>query len=402
MPATPPFPFGPAMYLIVFLSLIFFIRERLPETIMNNYFRVLIVLQFCLLLSDIFRIVLFGIDDEMFYIPIRIVNAGIIILFTYFFVEKNEPGGLYNINPFFLNVYLLTVFIASLLLYGQAMNIINFGMINNGRTFFGIQLPFDKPVGLFDASDGKLGIMVGPLCFLFLVCCYKTTAFVKVKWPFFFLLYYGFLVIVLQSRSGYLGLALGAGVFILIHPANINRMILAGGTVISVILLAFTDVFQMIADGLVGEGIYEKNVEGRGDGFRLAFEKFLTSPLWGVGHEGAMHNRGYLNELQGTITHNLFLDHLVSGGILTGLPVTLLYVFYFYITVKFYNLAREVKNDRMMGMAIWLICAMVYIVTELNFYRGLYNEFMYIYFAFAAMAYCNIKILKREKNSAYS
>ncbi|MEP2937370.1 MAG: O-antigen ligase family protein [Gilvibacter sp.] len=399
MPASAQGPIAPMLYLMVFGVFIFFLRERFNETIKNRYVGILLVLQFTLLLSDFLRILLFDVRSEIYYPPIRIVNACIFILGIYYFVEKQPEHKSYGLNKTMMRVYIGSIFLACLILYGQTFGFIQFGMINQARTFFGIKLPFNKPVGIFDLSDGKLGIMIAPLFFFYVVNAFKKTRFHKLKYhiPIIFML--GLLILFLQSRSGYLALVVAGFVFLLIQPVKITKVFLTVGGALFVLLGVFTNIFSFIWSGLSGEGIYEKNVEGRGEGLVNAVNKFLESPILGVGHKDAIRVEGILDD--GHIAHNLFLDHLSSGGLIAALPLSLMFIAFFYIATKAYLAARKAKHFRIMGSTIWLTISMIYILIELSFYRGLYNEYVYYTLGFGVLLYLNYNLLLREKNSAH-
>lgn len=399
MPASAYGPVAPLLYILVFAVFIFFKRESFNETIQNKYVGFMILFQMCLLMSDFLRILLFDVPTELYYPPIRITNIFIFILAIYYFIDKNTGQSYYGLNKTMMRVYIISVFIACMILYGQTLGIIKFGMINQARTFFGLRLPFNKPVGIFDLSDGKLGIMIAPLLFLYVVNFFKKTRFHQLKYhlPIVFLL--GILIILLQSRSAYLALVIAFFVFLVLQPVKITKVFLTLGGVLFLLLGLFTNIFRFIWVGLSGEGIYEKNVEGRGDGLVNSVTKFAESPILGVGHKDARNIKGILDD--GHIAHNLFLDHLSSGGLVAVIPLLLIFAAYFYLCAKTYMLAKKLKSYRIMGIAIWLLVSMVYIFVELNFYRGLYNEYVYLYLGFGVLLYLNYKALLLEKNTAH-
>jgi len=397
MPTSALGPIGPIAYLGLFIAFLFFIKNKSFLQPKNNYFKYFIFLSGILLLSDILLFILY---DKSGYktIMVRVVNIAIFILTIAYMVDQDDKKQYFRISPFFNRVYIYSVLFLSLVLYGQAFGFIRFGEVFRSRTYFGIQLPFLKPVGLFQLSDGKLGIIIAPLIFYYLINRFKEFRFNKVKYTTLLIALLIFILFVMQSRSGYLALVIALFFLVVLFNTRKSKLLLKSGIIFASILFFFTNIFQFIWAGLAGEGIFAQNVESRGNTMSFGFEKFLTSPLYGVGRSNLTHLNNPLKGGTGVGIHNLFFEHLGGGGLLAFIPLTASFLLYFYYCFKLFFLAKKQGVKDQIGFSLWLIVSMIYIIVELNFYRGLYNEYVYFFFGFGAIAYLNYKKLSYEKN----
>jgi len=350
-----------------------------------------------LLISDLIMILQFDAFGAK-VLMVRLVNTFIFILTTVFMIEKDPETGLYKISSFFNNIYIYSILFISAILYGQAFGLIKFGEVFRARTYFGIQLPFNKPVGLFELSDGKLGIIIAPLIFYYIINSIDKFKFNKIRYGISLIVLLALLIVIMQSRSAYLALVIAFFFLILMFNTYKSRLLLKIGVVSSTVLYLFTNVFQAIWIGLSGEGVYAGNVSSRGTTMAFAFNKFLSSPIYGVGRSNLVYYHNTLYKDHGVGSHNLFLDHLGSGGLLSFTPLILLFGLFFYYCFKLFFISRRMRVKSQIGFSMWLIISMIYIVVELNFYRGLYNEYIYFFLGFGTIAYLNYKKLLYEEN----
>jgi len=401
MPTSEYGPIAPLIYFGIFIVLFLsIIAKPLPKVFKNKYFTYLMFFQVVLLISDILKAIFFDFETEVKFIPIRVINMGVLFIYLVYGITFNRNSNLFEINQPFLKVYFYSVIFISIILYGQAFGIITFGEVYPARAYFGIALPFDKPVGLFELSDGKLGAIIAPALFLCLVNYFSFLSFFKIKFNTVFLFFLLIMMVLLQSRSGYLGLVISIVVFIILYPKKISKVLFYLGTLSFILLALFTNILQKVISGLTGEGIFEKNVNSRGYVLQNAFNKFADAPFFGVGHkklllyqEGSDHGVG---------THNLFTDHIGSGGLLSFIALLMIFILFYRYALKLYYIAKQTNRNSILGFSIWIIVSMTHIVVELNFYRGLYNEYVFMFLALGVIAYLNYFILKNEESITYS
>lgn len=384
-------PIGPLLYVTLLLGFLLFNKWK-KSHYRNQYVAVILILTFILLLSDILKLILFDFQSEINFIIIRILNFCIFFIYLYYLVDFDSNSNLFVVNKYFLKIYFWSVIVIAIVLFGQAFGFISFGEIYSSRTYFGIKLPFNKPVGLFELSDGKLGIIIAPIIFLCLIGAYKRIAFITIKWGIAVAIVLSILIVIMQSRSAYLGLAFGITILFLLYPLKKIRNLFIFSSLSFVILLIVSGAYKLLIAGLVGEGIYEKNVAARGDVLNHALTKFIDSPIIGVGHKNLIL---YKNPLagHGVGVHNLFADHLGSGGLLATLPFIAIFVVFFFYAIKLYTMAKKRNSFKMIGFSIWLISSMTYIIVELFFYRGFYNEYLYFFLALGTVAFLNCKLM---------
>lgn len=121
----------------------------------------------------------------------------------------------------------------------------------------------------------------------------------------------------------------------------------------------------------------------------------MEAPFIGVGHKNLILYKNPFAS-HGVGVHNLFADHLGSGGLLATLPFITIFAVFFFYAVKLHLVSIKVQSNRMIGFSVWLISSMSYIIVELFFYRGFYNEYLYFFLALGGIAYLNYKLLKSK------
>lgn len=285
--------------------------------------------------------------------------------------------------------------VVSILIILEGFDIFSIGAQYSKRSFFGFQMPFYKATGL-PLSDGKIGTMIGPVFLLLLlnIFFYKDR-FTKLLFRHFQLLLILAGIIICQSRSGWLALSVCLAYLFSSFFGKYTRFF-------TKFLLLFGGIFILVNSGLffkslVGEGIYAYNVFHRGNSNLFAFTKFIESPIIGVGHSNL--NFIEFSELHGnqwieTAVHNLFFDQLGSNGITGFIPLIGLFIVYFSFVEKLYLQSIRLNANRIKLFCIWLKLSMIFIVIELNLYKGFYNEYLFLYFSFPVFAYLKLKSLE--------
>ncbi len=399
MPSGALGPIGPITYILLTVIFFVFTKKYNPDLSRNNYFKIYLFLSVLIILSDLLNLLLYNFSTEIKFLMIRVLNFFIFMVFSQMMIIKNNNSGLYELHPFLLKVFIWSIYFLGIILFGQAFGFINIGEIYPGRTYFGLILPFNKPVGLTELSDGKLGIIIAPIIFLALVAANKNMNIIKMKWPYFVAILFSFLLFIMQSRSAYVGLFMGIIAFILLYPSKKVRYFFVGSGLLFLFLLWITGILSFIIGGLVGEGIYATNVDSRNVVLFHAIDMFKESPIWGVGHAALVLKNRIYDDVTGLGSHNLFADQLGSGGLISFLPFIGIFFIFFYYSFKLYLVGLKLKKMRQVGFAIWLISSMIYIITELFFYRGFYNEYVCLFFAFGVIACLNYSILRKDLNS---
>lgn len=397
MPRSAYGPVGPALYLFITFFYLFLNRGIIQRNYRNPYFKYSLILTVLLLLSDLLKVVLFDPIVELRFFGVRLVNLGIFFMYGQFFVQKElDEEGNYTINKTYFKYYLLSILVISLILYGQALGVLNIGVFFRARTYFGIQLPFYKPLGLVDLSDGKLGMMIAPIIFLGLLVASKKYAFIKIKYGLLIAGLALILLIILQSRSGYLGFALSLVLYVILYPSRKLRLYSLGIGLFVLAFLLATGLWKFLLAGIVGEGTYEKNVYARGSVYAFSVAKFYESPLYGVGHIDLIKHKSIFSS-HGVGNHNLFLDHLGSGGLIAFIPFILTFILFYYYCIKDYFIALKNKAYKRIGLNIWIMIATFYSLIEQFFYRGFYNEYLYLFLALGIIPALNISKHRRKQ-----
>lgn len=394
MPTSILGPVGPAIYFgLTLLFILNLLSKPIPISLKNYYFKALFFCQIFLLMTDVFRLMIFDPESEFSIIPVRIVNTGIFIMASYYFIDYSSENGHYVFNKKLLNAFVWSVFVVTIVFYLQAFGLLTFGHSTPGRTFFGVKLPFRKPIGLVEISDGKIGTFVVPVALLFLVNYYERFRFFEFKRRITAFLLLSFIVVILQSRSGYLGFAISLLLFFLLYPSTWSKFLKILVGFVGFIVIIFSDIYLKIWAGLVGRGIYETNVDSRSTLLNHAIDQFKNSPIIGVGHDKVSYQ---VSSSHSVGAHNLFLDHLGSGGLITIIPLVLLFLIFFYYAFKSYYGALRIHNTYLSGLSLWLILSMTHIVVELSFYRGLYNEYVYLILGMGGLVCLNYSLIKRK------
>jgi O-antigen ligase len=292
----------------------------------------------------------------------------ILLILTYLQANGDKAVGVVT------QVVLFSAFVISVMIILEGFGVISYGFYSEeGRHLFGTRMPFRKATGV-PLSDGKLGTLLIP-AFTMLVVTGLTQHFLKPLWRWLFLLVIGFAIIIMQSRSGWLGLFMGLGFLSAYHVAKSRYLAFyLLGITLGLAALFFSSLGELILGGFVGEGVQARTVEGRFLGAEQALDASGVSFLFGQGHGNVFIE----NEIGKThIIHNLFLDQLASNGIVGLLVLLFVYGFFLWLIVS--SLWKNSSHP----VILWLVTCWLSVFVEQNLYRGFYNEYISIYMALA-------------------
>src|SRR5690606_35789912 len=117
-------PIGPVIYFgLSFLFLLNLLSKPIPINLKNNYFKALFFCQIFLLMTDVFRLMVFDPESEFSIIPVRIVNTGIFIMASYYFMDYSDEKGYYLFNKKLMNAFVWSVFVVTIIFYLQAFGL---------------------------------------------------------------------------------------------------------------------------------------------------------------------------------------------------------------------------------------------------------------------------------------
>ena len=310
---------------------------------------------------------------EFKYIFARFVALAVFLLvIAYLQIAKHDGVELVA------KTILISACIVSILIILEGFGLTSTGIHSEkGRLLFGIRIPIRKATGV-PLSDGKLGMLLVPALTFLLIpnLSYKLLAN---KWRALALIILSLAILIMQSRSGWLGFLTGLSFVIAFFSLNSPyRAYLITFYTFILSLLFFTPLGEAIFNGFVGEGIQADSAEGRLLGAQQALQASTSNFILGQGH-GTVFIENELGKVH--IIHNLFLDQLASNGII-GL-IVLLFVYLFFIYLIFFALNKCQINSKDKFILIWLVTCWASVFVEQNLYRGFYNEYISVYLALA-------------------
>jgi len=354
---------SPALAILIGSTILYNLLCRYPLFIINNYVLGIMCCYATLIISDIFCVLIFEFKTQFPYLIARVVTL------TLFIVSISFRPSLDLVEKM-IRIYCVSIMLLSILVILEGFSVVSMGAETaRGRTYFGVQLPFRKAVG-FPMSDGEFGIMVSPAFLYLLLQFFGGPGYRRMPFSLIGVFLTGFALLVAQSRSTWLGLALSLTVIGLLLPRrNIDRLIIV------TMGLAFTafvgsQIYGEIFAGFTSEGILAKNVNDRFETFGIVSEILRQSPLFGVGHGDGVSSGTDLS-LDKAI-HNHFISALSSGGLIAAIPALGLYIM---LISTMLGIARDNKtSNEIRLLSIWMTSSAFLIVTELWFYRGFYSE----------------------------
>lgn len=346
-----------------------------PVFYLNKYTNKILFVFILLLISDVLCVLLFSpTSQQLFYIVARMITVVIFLLCLSFRPDLRSLKSL-------ITIFCWSIFMLSLLTIAEGIGLVRLGSnVHAPRTFMDFTIPFYKATGL-DMSDGEFGIMVAPAFLYCLVQFFPGSGIKPMKGRLVLTIVTGLALFVSQSRSTWVALLLALTTLVMMIPKGRLAIRALTLTVIAGVALLFTSIYQIILEGMVGEGIYEMNVYNRLASYALSWDYFSSSPLTGVGHGNALHIVGGYDP---TVIHSQFLDQVASAGILGIIPLVALYVVFFTSATRLY---RDAADGESKGLAVWITASMVHVVVELMFYRGFYSEHLPFFFGLLAMLY---------------
>jgi O-antigen ligase len=338
----------------------------------NRYSRSILLLYLLLLLSDAVCMLKFGSAPQAPYLAGR---AAMAVIFLAGMALYPDTGTLQRL----IRILCWSGFALSVITILQGFGVLTGAFVHAPRLFFGVRLPFYKATG-FDMSDGEFGIMAVPVFLYCLLQHYGPSGIPPMKGRTLIALTTGLALLVTQSRSTWLGLALSLTAMTALLPKGRHGRLVVGMAYLLGFTLLFTNVYGIIVEGLVSKGIYSENVYNRFRSYRGSLEFFLDSPLTGVGHGNATH----VEKGQQVLIHNQLLDQLASAGLIGFLPLAGLYATFFLFAFKAF---RRATDPGTRGLVVWLTLSMLHASVELMLYRGFYSEHLPVYFALLGGVY---------------
>lgn len=376
---------APLSIFLLFTQFIIVILNKKNDFIFDVDNLLIITCFIFLILLDALNGIRFENISEFKYIFARVVALIVFLLILAYLQMAGKQG-----VELVLKAILISAMIVAILIILEGFGLTSTGIHSEkGRLLFGIRIPIRKATGV-PLSDGKLGMLLVPALTLLLIPG-LTKKFLTRSWRFLFMLTLGLAILIMQSRSGWLGFLTGFSFIILYFSLRNDYRayyIAFYTTIISV--LFFTPIGQTIFDGFVGEGIQADSAEGRLLGAQQALEASTSNFVIGQGH-GTVFIENELGKIH--IIHNLFLDQLASNGIV-GL-VILLFVYLFFIYLIFFALSKTPDNSHDQSIVLWLVTCWASVFVEQNLYRGFYNEYISIYLALAVYMAWSVKSNKK-------
>ena len=358
--------------LFIILCLNFFMSE--VTLYWNRFTKDIFVVFLLLLFSETLCLLFF---DPIQQLPYLLARVALLIIFLsgLSFLPCST-----NLDRL-LKIYCSSIIILSILTVCQGLSFVELGSrIRPARIFFGVEMPFMKASGV-DMSYGEFGIMTVPAFLFFFLQFFPKSGIKPQKGRLLAIMVIALALFVSQSRSIWLGLILSISTIIfMLTKRKRHKLLLIGITIVIVLGLVLNHIHAVILEGFIGEGRYKLNVLNRLASFSLVWESFLANPLVGVGHG----NLTYVVKGRDMVIHNQILDQLASTGLIGTIPLVLLYIIFLKSAIRIY---LQTNDDKLRGFSIWIFATMVYTLTGLMFYRGLYSEHLPWYFAVLGMLF---------------
>jgi len=363
---------APVVVFLLFAFMVILIIKKIKEFPFYTNIVIFILSFVILMLIDLINGIRFDNSLEFKYTLGRITALMVFLLVIFYLNQK----GLKGIN------YLYMIMIASAIIVSIMIILEGFGFISTGlpseggRHLFGTRLPFRKATGV-PISDGKLGTFLIPMFTLLLFPqLINTTLTNKLRWGFLTII--GFAIIIMQSRSGWLGLFVGLSFLLFYYIIKSKDISLYLLLLSFVFVVAYsTPLLGIVLSGFIGEGVQARTVSGRFLGAEQALDAIKTAFLIGHGH-GAVFIENEVGKIH--LIHNLYLDQLASAGFIGFLVLFSSHILFLSILIKkiFFSKIKEIVI-----LSLWLITAWLSVFIESNLYRGFFNEYVSIYMALA-------------------
>lgn len=364
---------APLSVISLFGFLVLQIATRKIDLQLDININTVIVCFFLLIIFDLINGMRFESLVEFKYVFARVTTL-IVTLLVVSYLQNNPEHGI----KWVMLAILFSAVVVSVLIILEGFGLISTGIHSEmGRRLFGIRIPIRKATGV-PLSDGKLGTLLIPSLTMLLIPG-LLSEWLHRRWRLLFISLLVAGILIMQSRSGWLGLFAGWA-FLIAYYINRSKYIafhLLAMTLMMGILF-FSPVGEAIFAGFVGEGIQAQSASGRLLGAQQALAASTSSFILGQGH-GTVFIENEIGKIH--IIHNLFLDQLAANGII-GL-VVLLFVYGFFVWLIGVALRKVSKNSFNERYLLWLVAAWLSVFVEQNLYRGFYNEYIAIYLGIA-------------------
>lgn len=379
MPGQSEYGIIPPIFLLIIFYLYICNKLLNKHNITYNSYDIIIFFSFILLIIfNVIAILIFGIKSQAPYLIGRLI-----ILFIFILVSDFPPS-LKNIN-ILIKIYSISIILLSILVIFQGIGYFHtfMGKVITGRIYFGIKMPFYKAVG-FNMSDGEFGIMVAPVFYYLLLTILPKSKLSEISlYNIINTIIVALALIICQSRSTFLGIFVS--IMYLYYIYNIKDKIsytlyFILKIIILMGILYYVGFIEYFLKGLISEGVYASNVYGRMFGILLAMNIIRNNYLIGVGYGNAtiLKNDEYI------LIHNQLLDQAASSGIISTIPLLLIYLISF---IYCYKIIKKSPNNQVKWIAIWLTMTFIHLFIEINLYRGYYIEHLPIFLGFISIIY---------------
>lgn len=373
MPKTALGLLAPVFVFMLFGLLLALVLVRARDVVLDEQLVLLLVGMVLLIIFDLVNGVRFEAVQEFRYAFGRVTML-LVLLLVVAYLQASSEGGI----RLTMQVLLLSAALVSVMIILEGFGAISYGFPSEeGRRLFGTRMPFRKATGV-PLSDGKLGTLLIPAFTMLLITGLTDYLHRYTRW--LLLLVIGFAIIIMQSRSGWLGLFMGLA-FLSVYHMSKSRFLAVYLLGLSILLgmLVFSPLGDMVLSGFVGEGVQARTVSGRFLGAQQALDASGASFILGQGHGSVFIE----NEVGKThIIHNLFLDQLASNGIAGLLVLLFTYMLFFWVIAGSLWKISD-KSPQLEPVLLWLMTCWFSVFVEQNLYRGFYNEYIPIYMALA-------------------
>lgn len=167
------------------------------------------------------------------------------------------------------------------------------------------------------------------------------------------------------SRGGFLGLIVSSVILFLIFRKQRVKIITFGVVLLlAAIFFISSEQWERVLetfDYVSGEAQMDYSARSRLEYWKAAFELFKEHPLTGVGPRNFLYYSGYMVEglpygTPGHVTHSLWFEVLVGGGLFVFVPFILMLFRFFWISARLARHYLEIGNQ---GMALYMQVPMV-------------------------------------------
>ena len=346
-----PYVIGVSLVLMILAFRFVFLKDNTIEFV----FREILILAFALFFWEILAAMVTAGDQDVLYAFSRGLWVALGFCYLVFLPKKNYKPGVYTLEY----VLYITVVIMSL---NMAIGSFYFPEFENGRAFGSFQLSVSRSTGVFEQSDGKLGVlMIIASGYFFAMWSMKGGRILGLMAIISLVP-----IVFTQSRSTLLAIFVAYMFFCIgffrISNSKYWRALALIFTVSGLIVGGV--YFELILNSLLGEGIFRENISARGVGVSYALDQVAEGLLFGTGSSG-MEVDGF-----GFAIHNTFFALAVKSGLMAGF----LFLMFFISCIR---LLKYFPNRRK-GMSWYVLGLTLGAFVEHWNYPGLFNEHLWL------------------------